>query len=174
VRLDAGLQRREHVPVAELIEEVELAAAIEAKARGLQLTVTPVEPGVTIHVDRQLVAAALANLIQNAFKFCHANGHIVLRTDTTSSGDRVVIEVQDECGGLPTARVEELFRPFEQRNTDRSGLGLGLAIARESIKTNGGEIRARSLPGQGCVFTVELPRVQLGSAIPGELVSARS
>jgi signal transduction histidine kinase len=51
-----------------------------------------------------------------------------------------------------------LFSPFQQRSTDRSGLGLGLSISRKAVQLNGGEIRVRSLPGQGCVFTVELPR----------------
>ena len=57
------------------------------------------------------------------------------------------------------ASAEDLFRPFEQRSADRSGLGLGLAIARESVETNGGEIRARNLPGTGCIFTIDLPRL---------------
>ena len=157
VRLEAGLQRREHVPLTELMEEVALAAAIEAKARGFQLTVTPVAPGLAIDVDRQLIAAALANLLQNAFKFSRAGGHVVLRTDTTTAPGRVQIDVEDECGGLPSGEAEDLFRPFEQRGTNRSGLGLGLAIARESVETNGGLIRARSLPGKGCVFTIDLP-----------------
>jgi signal transduction histidine kinase len=173
VRLEAGLQRREHVRLTELMEEVELAAAIEARARGLQLTVTPVEPGVAIDVDRQLIAAALANLLQNAFKFSRPNANVVLRTDTSVVG-RVLIEVEDECGGLPSGRAEDLFRPFEQRGTDRSGLGLGLAIARESVEVNGGEIRARNLPGRGCVFTIDLP---LLAPVPvpdsGQLVQAR-
>jgi signal transduction histidine kinase len=163
VRLEAGLQRRQHVPLADLMEEVELAAAIEANARGLQLTVTPVEPGVVIDVDRQLIAAALANLLQNAFKFGRPNGHVVLRTDTTTDPGRVLIEVEDECGGLPPGRAEDLFRPFEQRGADQTGMGLGLAIARESVAANGGEIRARNLPGKGCVFTIELPRFSLES-----------
>jgi signal transduction histidine kinase len=164
VRLEAGLQRRKHVPLNELMEEVALAAAIEAKARGFQLTVTSVKPGLAIDVDRQLIAAALANLLQNAFKFSRAGGHVVLRTDTTSVEGHVLIEVEDECGGLPPGRAEDLFRPFEQRGSNRSGLGLGLAIARESVETNGGLIRARSLPGQGCVFTIELPLVSSASA----------
>ena len=164
VRLEAGLHRRERVPLPQLMEEVELAAAIEAKARGLQLTVTPVEPGVEIDVDRQLVAAALANLMQNAFKFSPPNGHIVLRTDTATVTGRVLIEVEDECGGLPPGKADDLFRPFEQRGADRSGLGLGLAIARGSVETNGGLIRARSLPGKGCIFTIDLPRLAPASA----------
>jgi signal transduction histidine kinase len=163
VRLEAGLHRRERVMLGHVVEESGLAATIEAEARGLQLTVSPVEPGVAIEVDRQLIAAALANLLQNAFKFGRANGHVVLRTDTTTAG-RVLIEVEDECGGLPPGRAEDLFRPFAQRSTDRSGLGLGLAIARESLAVNGGEIRARNLPGRGCVFTMELPRLAGGPA----------
>jgi hypothetical protein len=159
VRLEAGLSRREHVLLRQLMEEVELGATIQAKTKNQQLTVSPVEAGVMIDVDRSLIAAALANLLQNAFKFSRPNGHIVLRTDALTVPGRVLIEVEDECGGLAPGAAEELFRPFAQRGADRSGLGLGLAIASESVLTNGGEIRARSLPGQGCVFTVDLPRV---------------
>jgi len=173
VRLEAGLHRRERVPLTELMEEVELAAAIEANARGLQLTVRPVDPGDAIDVDRQLIAAALANLLQNAFKFSRPNGHIVLRTDTTTAEGRVLIEVEDECGGLPPGRAEDLFRPFEQRSADRSGLGLGLALARESVETNGGLIRARNLPGRGCIFTIDLPLLtRVPAAEPGQLAVA--
>jgi signal transduction histidine kinase len=164
VRLEAGLQRREHVLLTELMEEVTLSAAMEAKARGCQLTVTPVEPGLAVDVDRQLIAAALANLLQNAFKFSRAGGHVVLRTDTTAAEGRVQIEVEDECGGLPPGRAEDLFRPFEQRGTNRTGLGLGLAIARESVETNGGLIRARNLQGKGCVFTIDLPLLSPAAA----------
>ena len=175
VRLEAGLQRRERVPLTELMEEVELAAAIEANARGLQLTVTPVDPADAIDVDRQLIAAALANMLQNAFKFSRPHGHVMLRTDTTFAPGRVAIEVEDECGGLPQGSAEDLFRPFERRNADRTGLGLGLAIARESVETNGGLIRARNLPGKGCVFTIDLPLIPRESAAAsGELAAAAS
>jgi signal transduction histidine kinase len=172
VRLEAGLHRRASVPLTELMEEVEVAAAIEANARGLQLTVTPVEPGNAIHVDRQLIAAALANLLQNAFKFSRPNGHIVLRTDTVTAEGRVLIDVEDACGGLPPGRAEDLFQPFEQRSADRSGLGLGLALARESVETNGGLIRARNLPGSGCIFTIDLPlSTKVSATVTGEVAT---
>ena len=164
VRLEAGLHHREHVPVAALVEEVMLAAAIEANARGLRFTVTPVKAGVAINVDRQLIAAAIANLLQNAFKFSRPNGHVVLRTDTTRAKGRVLIEVEDECGGLPAGQAKDLFRPFEQRSANRSGMGLGLSIALESVQANGGEIRARNLPGRGCIFTIDVPRLARASA----------
>lgn len=159
VQTQSRLQRREHVPLAQLLADVEQAAAIEANARNVQFTLTSAEPGTMIDVDRQLIAAALANLLQNAFKFSRPGGQVVLRTDTTTAIGRVLIEVEDSCGGLPPGAAEDLFRPFQQRNVDRSGLGLGLAIARASVQANDGEVRARNLPGKGCVFTVDLPRV---------------
>ena len=98
----------------------------------------------------------------------------MLRTDSATTTGRVLIEVEDECGGLPPGKAEDLFRPFEQRGADRSGLGLGLAIARESVETNGGKIRARNLPGRGCIFTIDLPLLTpVPAADSGELAVAR-
>jgi signal transduction histidine kinase len=156
VRLNAGIKRRERVPLAEFIEEVEVAATIEAKARGLELTVTPVPAGISIAVDRQILAAAVANLLQNAFKFTHAGGHVLVRAHADAR--HVFIAIEDECGGL-NGRPEDLFVPFEQRDKDRSGLGLGLTIAREGVGANGGDIHVRNIPGRGCIFTVELLRL---------------
>ncbi|MGA3124091.1 MAG: HAMP domain-containing sensor histidine kinase, partial [Polyangiaceae bacterium] len=96
------------------------------------------------------------NLLQNAFKFTRDHGDVALTARATA--DRVLFEVGDECGGLPPGRTEDLFRPFEQRGSDRSGVGLGLAICFKAAKANGGEIRVRDLPGKGCVFTLDLPR----------------
>ena len=76
-----------------------------------------------------------------------------------SAADRVLIEIQDECGGLlGSGDTKPTFRPFEQRGTDRTGLGIGLAFSRWGIEANKGRLYARNLPNQGCVFTVDLPR----------------
>ena len=53
----------------------------------------------------------------------------------------------------------DVFRPFEQRSADRSGLGLGLAFSRWGAEANNGRIYTRNLPGEGCVFIIELPRL---------------
>jgi signal transduction histidine kinase len=156
VRLKGGAQKRAHVSVAVLIEELAIAAAVEAQHRGLQFMVEPVAVGVTIDADIHLLISALTNLLQNAFKFTRPHSRVSLRTFATA--DRVRIEIEDECGGLPTGKVEDLFRVFEQLGTDRSGLGLGLAISRQAVEANGGTIDVRDLPGQGCVFSVDLPR----------------
>jgi signal transduction histidine kinase len=151
VRLSAGTpEHRERVLVSEFIEETQVCAAIEAKAREVELIVPDVELGLSMEVDRQILAGALANLLQNAFKFTKARGRVLLKS--FSSADRVLIEVEDECGGLPPGDAEELFRLFEQRGRDRSGLGLRLGISRRGVEANGSKLYVRNLPGAGCVF----------------------
>ncbi len=156
VRLQAGMRRVECVVVAELIEEVSLGAAVDAKDRGLHFTIGPTEPDVVLMLDRQHLASALANLLQNAIKFTRPHSTVELRTRATA--DRVLIEIADECGGLPSGKTDELFLLFAQRGADRTGLGLGLAISRQAVEENGGRIHVHNLPGTGCIFTVDLPR----------------
>ena len=96
------------------------------------------------------------NLLQNAFKFTRPGTIVTLRS--SASCDRVLIEVEDECGGLPDTNVDVLFHPFEQRGADRTGLGLGLAICRRGAEANDGRLYARNLPEHGCIFTIDLPR----------------
>ena len=156
VRLDEGILHVDRISVAEFIEEIEIGAALQSQPRGLHFAVTSVDRTVTIEGDRQILAAAIANLLQNAFKFTRRNSNVSLTVSVTA--DRVLFDVEDECGGLPPGKSEELFRPFEQRGHDRSGIGLGLAICLKAAKANGGQLRVRDLPGKGCVFTLDLPR----------------
>ncbi len=156
VRLDAGIDHLERISAADFIGEVEIGATLHAHARRIQLVVTTVDRTVFIEGDRQVLAAAISNMLENAFKFGRPNGTVSLTT--TATADRVLFEVEDECGGLPPGKIEELFRPFEQRGADRSGIGLGLSICRKAARANGGEIRVRNLPDKGCVFTLDLPR----------------
>jgi signal transduction histidine kinase len=157
VRLTQGVENREQFLVSGFIDELTPAATLEANARGIRLTVMPVEDGVAIEADRQVLAAVVANLLQNAFKFTRPRTTVTLRVG--ASTERVLIEIQDECGGLPGENVNELFRPYEQRSVDRTGLGLGLAFSRWGVQANNGRIYARNLPERGCVFTVDLPRL---------------
>ncbi len=156
-RFTQASQHPEPFLVSGLVEELSAAATLEANARGIRLIVMPVEEGVTIEGDRQVLAAVAGNLLQNAFKFTRPRTTVTLRV--VASAERVLIEIQDECGGLPTGNVNELFRPFEQRGTNRTGVGLGLAFSRWGVEANNGRIYARNLPDKGCVFTIDLPRL---------------
>jgi signal transduction histidine kinase len=159
VRLGATTRRRDRVSLLVLVDEVAVAANLHAEYRNIQLTVEPVDPTLAINVDPQLLASALMNLLHNAFKYTHANGRVTIRA--RAENGRVSIEVEDECGGLGQDE-KNLFRPFgDRRRSDRSGLGLGLAISRKAVTANGGEVRARDLPGRGCIFSIDLPLAPL-------------
>jgi signal transduction histidine kinase len=156
-RLGAGIRAPERVSIRALIEEIEVGASLQATAQNLSLVVVFADEAADVEVDRAILAAAVGNLLQNAFKFTRARGHVWLRTAVAEN--RVLIEVEDECGGLPPGDPKELFRRFEQRGRDRRGLGLGLAITRKGVEADGGEINVTDVPGKGCVFTIELPRL---------------
>ena len=157
VRLESGSTEKEQVRVKEFMEDAEVGAAIDARNRGVHLTIAPIEAGLVVQADRQLLASAVGNLLQNAFKFTRPQGHVVVNTSGTT--ERVQIEIEDECGGLPPGKAEELFLPFKQRGNDRTGMGLGLAISRRAVEENGGLLSVRDAPGKGCVFVLDLPRV---------------
>jgi len=156
VRLDAGIDRLENIRVSDLLDELAIGASLQAQYLGMVFVMTSVDRAVTIEGDRPVLTAAIFNLLQNAFKFTRPHTQVSLTTIV--SADRVLFEVRDECGGLPPGKSEELFRPFEQRGDDRSGVGLGLSICMKAAKANGGTLRVRDLPGDGCVFILDLPR----------------
>jgi len=94
--------------------------------------------------------------MQNAFKFTRPNTEVTLNAYATA--DRILIDVKDNCGGLPPGDATKLFEPFTQRNEDKSGVGLGLSIARRSVEANAGILSVRDVPGTGCIFTIDLRR----------------
>lgn len=156
VRLEGTVPRTERVPLESLLEEIEIAATFEARNRDVELSIKPAEPGVAVEGDAQILASIITNLVQNACKFTRPRGHVTLGARVTS--DRVFVDVADECGGLPPGKAEELFRPYQQRHKNHSGLGLGLAISLKGVRAIGGDLSVRNVPGTGCVFTVELRR----------------
>jgi signal transduction histidine kinase len=156
VRLQHDIRERTQLDIAEFIAELAPAVALDASARGLSFNVEAGNAGVNVDADRSILAATVVNLVQNAFKFTRPGTTVTLRGRATS--DRVLIEVEDECGGLSDGDVNILFQPFEQRGADRTGLGLGLTISRWGAEANNGRIYARNLPGHGCIFTIDLPR----------------
>jgi signal transduction histidine kinase len=141
--------------LASFIAEASAAAQLEANMRGCELLVLPVDPVLVIEGNRHLLLAALANVLNNAFKFTRPHTRVTLSAYTT--GDRVHITVRDHCGGLPAGNSEKMFSPFTQRGDDKTGLGLGLSIARQSIAADDGQITVENFPGIGCAFTISLP-----------------
>jgi signal transduction histidine kinase len=158
VRLDSGLTHSTLVHLADVVEEAHEEAALEAARRGVMLSVAYVDPGIHVSVDPQVLDGVLGNLLQNALKFTPRGG--LVRVFTSVVEGRAEIRIEDECGGLPPGKLEELFGAFEQRGKDRTGLGLGLFICRKGMEASGGSLHVRDAPPHGCVFTIDLPTVE--------------
>ena len=146
-------------PLAPFIADAGSAARLEANARGCRFTLKNVDAHLQTKGSRELLLGALLNLLQNAFKFTRPNTEVSLHA-YADAGDAgaVLIDVEDHCGGLAPGTAEIMFRPFTRAHQDKSGLGLGLSIARENIEAAGGTLSVRDVPGTGCVFTIRLRR----------------
>jgi len=164
IRMAANIQRRERVPVAHFLNELAIAGNLHADNLGVQLSIDQVDPRLGVDADPQLLASAVMNLLNNAFKYTHPGGQVVLRA--LHENGRVRFEVEDECGGIPEG-TDDPFKSFaERRHKDRTGLGLGLSIARRAVRMHGGDIYFRNLPGKGCVFVIDVPLAAEGTPVP--------
>ena len=164
VRLATGKQRRERLAVAAFVDELAAAGALYSEQRQIRFTVEPVDPTLTVDADPQLLTSAVMNLLQNAFKHTPAGRAVVLRAQARDH--RLLVEIEDECGGLPES-TGDLFQPFgDRRGTDRSGLGLGLSIARKAVRAHKGDIWVRNMPGKGCVFAIDVPLAAEAAGAP--------
>lgn len=155
VRMEASHHQMRRISLSPLLRHLSEAGHLDAAHRGLRFSceMPPVE--LFVNADSQLLESAVNNLLTNAFKYTRPGGTVVMRARRDAS--HVAIEVEDQCGGISPAD-RDLFKPFgDRRGHDRTGLGLGLSIARKAVRTGGGDIRIRNLPGEGCVFVVELP-----------------
>jgi signal transduction histidine kinase len=163
VRLAAGTQRRERLWVTAFVDEIAATGFLHAEYRGIRFTVTAVDPALAIDGDPQLLTSAVMNLLHNAFKNTPRGGAVLLKA--RAQGGRLLVEIQDECGGIPESK-KDLFQAFgERRGTDRSGLGLGLSITRQAVRAHGGDIHVRNTPGTGCVFAIDVPLAAQGVGV---------
>lgn len=155
VRLASGIQRHARLAVAAFIDEIAAIGLLHSEYRHVEFSVDPVDLALTVDADPQLLASAVLNLLHNAFKNTPSGGRVMIRAG--ASEGRLLIEIEDQCGGIPESK-QDLFRAFgDRRGLDRSGLGLGLSIARKAVRAHEGDIAIRNMPGHGCVFTIDMP-----------------
>jgi signal transduction histidine kinase len=147
--------------LADFVAESKISASLEAQSRECKLAVSVVDPKLAVDADEAMLFSAVGNLLDNAFKFTRHNTEVSL--NAYAAGDRILIEVHDNCGGVPEGDVEKMFLPSAQSGADETGRGL--SICRRSVKENNGVLTARDVPGSGCVFTIDLPRHSLPSLV---------
>ncbi|MGE3491221.1 MAG: sensor histidine kinase [Vicinamibacterales bacterium] len=168
VRLVANVRRIVRMPVAPFVDEIAATGLLHAEYRDIRFTVEPTAGALTVDADPQLLGSAVMNILHNGFKNTPKGGQVTLRA-FASKGD-LCLEVEDQCGGIPEEKGD-LFKTFgDRRGRDRSGLGMGLSIARKAIRAHGGDISIRNQPGYGCVFAICVPMVS--APVPAATVPA--
>jgi signal transduction histidine kinase len=156
--------RTERVDAAELLDDI--ALRFQPRAAHQQVTLqaehSPTGEPAVAALDIELFERAVANLIDNALKFCRAGDRIIL--SATARSERVEVRVADNGPGIAVSDVAHLFDRFYQSPqnvapaTGEGGKGLGLAIVKRIAELHGGDVRVDSEPGSGTQVTLSLPR----------------
>lgn len=163
-RLDAGALRPTigNVDIGQMLLAALDGYSLQARERGLRFTVRPTT--LIGRSDAQLIGRIVRNLVSNSFKFT-ASGTVLVAA--RPRGKHVRIEVWDTGSGVSKDMQRQIFWEFMRgdgamrADHDAPGLGLGLAIVDRLARLLGHQIGVRSVPGQGSVFWVELPRAKV-------------
>lgn len=155
--------RLETVDAGELLDDIAVRFAERARSLGVALS-APHDGASALpyaRVDIELFERAVANLVDNALKFCPRDSHVVLAA--SRRGAQVEVSVVDDGPGIAAADLPQLFdRFFQSRQsvapaTGDGGRGLGLAIVKRIVELHDGEVGVDSTLGQGTRVTMRLP-----------------
>ncbi|MEO7941118.1 MAG: HAMP domain-containing sensor histidine kinase [Burkholderiaceae bacterium] len=157
--------RCEVLDAGELLDDIAVRFGERARSQGVKLhalhAAGPNERSPFATLDIELFERAIANLVDNALKFCHSGDSVTLSAQLL--GDKVQVCVADTGPGIPEADVPHLFDRFYQARqsvapaTGAGGKGLGLAIVKRIAELHGGEVRVDSAAGRGTRVTLVLP-----------------
>src|SRR6185295_14560645 len=128
-----------------------LAAAAETQAVSVSVSIPP---DIELPLERSRMERAFVNLIGNALEAMPAGGEV--RIYAAMEEDSVLVHVEDDGPGIAPEIRSQLFQPFVSAGK-RNGLGLGLALSRQTVLEQGGDMWVESAPGRGARFSIRLP-----------------
>jgi putative PEP-CTERM system histidine kinase len=151
LRGDAAPARRARVQLARVIEK----ALDECRTQSPRPEYQPAAEDLWVHADSDQFATVLGHVIRNAQDAAREHGHVTLGVER--AGALAVIEIEDDGAGMDEDFIRNrLFQPFFTTKASK-GMGIGAYQAREYVHSLGGAMRVNSTPGQGTVFTIQLP-----------------
>jgi signal transduction histidine kinase len=148
------------LPVNAVLTEVDGLCALQAKAKGLSLSVVPSEHDFVVAADAERFQQILLNLITNAIKFTTKGGAV--EVTCAREGEMLRVRVKDTGVGVRAIDVDRVFEPFVQidrhlTTATQQGVGLGLSISRELARAMHGDLTLQSIEGIGSTFTLTTP-----------------
>jgi len=161
VRLESGRMevKREALEVADFVRALASAARQVAEDKRLRLA-TVVDPGLgAVVADRDKLEKIVLNLVFNALKFTPSGGRVELRAE--KQGEEFVLTVADTGMGISEKNLPHVFDRFWQADGSSKrkyqGVGIGLALVKELVEIQGGQVAVHSQEGKGTTFIVRLP-----------------
>ena len=156
---DDPLEDPQPVDIDKVVARAIDQSVIDAQARGVEV-VRDGERGLEVLGNGDEIALALGNLVSNAVTYSPDGGRVVV--SARSEPTRVHLSVTDQGIGIPAEEIDRIFERFYRvdpaRHRSTGGTGLGLSIVKHVAASHGGDVRVRSVEGQGSTFTLELPR----------------
>ncbi|QGM98866.1 CheR family methyltransferase [Methylocystis parvus] len=145
------------------------------EAKGQHIDVSMPEEPLVVDGDVVRLSQVFSNLLNNASKFTPAEGHVALSMDLV--GDNVVVRVRDDGAGFSPQALAHAFELFNQGDKPsglgRSGIGVGLALARGIVELHGGKIKIFSQgAGKGSEIEVTLAHSKAKAAVSAQLPSS--
>jgi two-component system sensor histidine kinase CiaH len=142
----------------------EAMTQVVQQATAKNIAVEDATENLTVLADKPGLAQALVILLDNAVKYSNPGGTVYLETQV--KGKQALLMVRDDGIGIRASDMPHLFRRFYRADNartqgDRSGYGLGLAIAKQIMTNQNGDITVTSTPGKGSIFTLTLTLVSL-------------
>lgn len=157
-RLEAGTPGAptEAIDLMEMVASIADDAGFEAAANGRGVHFTG-NGEVIASVRGELLYRAVENVIRNAAKYTAPGSTVEVRASKNATTGGFEVVVSDRGSGVPESDLEAIFEPFYRADTNTTGYGLGLAIARRAVASHGGQVRAHNRPEGGLEVTITLP-----------------
>jgi two-component system phosphate regulon sensor histidine kinase PhoR len=151
----------EEIPLGEIVKECLDSKDILAEEFDVDLEVELDDAQTLISGDRQLLRTALNNLVDNAIKYNHSGGKVVIKG--LGDYDHVILQVRDTGIGIPRDELPRIFERFyrvdKARSRETGGTGLGLSIVKHIADLHGGGVDVTSVEGEGSTFSIRIPNL---------------
>ena len=153
---------QESFVIQDLVKDVYDELSLKAKEKNIQLSLKKgTEGALVVYADKPKIRQVLVNLVENALKYGHENGHVIAGSYDVD-GKHIYTEISDDGPGIAEEHLPRIFERFYRADRSRSrtigGTGLGLAIVKHIVEAHGQTVTVRSKPGVGSSFGFTLEK----------------